>query len=1494
MTIPESPSPKTARSGVVLGLLVAVFALLQCWDYSRAYPGDDLLIYWAAGRQLTETEDLYSAEGWQQVEDAISAQTGEAGDQRSGAVRPAWPKLSGTPFLYAVFRAASTGDYSHDQFWFRLFQLIATGLGIYVWARVFGHGPTLALLAVVLFTVGFEPLRSSLRAGNLGQLQLLLLALCAVIPRRRNGGLGEVAVGCMLGLAVMFKPNLAACALMFLVVRVVDQRWRALTHSVGGLALGSGCAALFTSVVAGSHATWPHWLALLGEFLDSPPTIAQGNYSLAGMLAPWLGDATSPVLLLGGVCACALLLGWRARIAPGADPRRCDALALALGCVITLLSAPVAWLHYYQLAVPVALFCLYARRHRNGGADGPAWMGLVGAAVVMLSLRPILLLGDPGGPTAYAALTIGGTWLLGLAAFVAVIRAPALAGDDESRPDLPLFTRLGEWLALPWRPGLLLLLVGGLVYASALDGGFHLDDTYRVVENPAIRQVSLSQDLSDPGTSSSNPRIVQFRPLMPWSFSLNYAAHGLSTFGYHLVNLAFHLISAWLLFALACELLLHWSGRRLRERRARLWALAAALLFCVHPVSGLVVNYISARDLVMMQCFSLAALLTYVRMRRLGESPRRWALVLVCFGAALLSKTNAAVFPVIVLLFEVVLARRSFRDRRLWTGVAAPAVLVAAFVGYGVFVLGFVESATAQGPESPLVYGLTQLRVHLTHYLANWIWPWKLGAAPAVNVAYSLTSLSVWSGLLLIVASLAAAFAWRRRQPLLTFSILSYWVMLAPTSSVLPLHHFVAHYRPYPGSPFLLIGVVFAAGTLLHRRARLAVATTVISACALASLAQNAVWKTEQSLWKHSVAVGGDHIAQLNYAMSIEDRTDPRIRQHLEQALALYPEYVFAHINLAIHRIRVGDVEAGLTALRSAETRYPGWPEVPFWLGTMLSRQARHDEAAQAFARAVQIDPQQLSLQYAAAREHQVAGLVAESLPYLDVCERLQSGYKDIDFLRGFALQDAGLDEQAIASYRKHLAADPDHGQSHFNLGYALMKTDRSGEAIPHFLRVLELTPDSRAAALHLAHCRTAVAEGEEREPPVGASSNDASAPDGAAPRRPAVPAGSMRWQAPAPSDELSEALSDDLARLAEIGYVTGVTVAGEAAGVSRYDPDAASPGLNLYLSGDAPAAYLMTMEGDVVHQWRLSFDEAFPDADPSLLGLDGTQYWRRAHLFENGDLLVIFDYLGLVRIDRDSQLLWAIPLAAHHDLFVTDERIHVLSESVGVVAAVREESPVREDFITTLDHRGNVLGQLSILQAFLHTPFAQVLDALPAHDDIFHTNTIQVLDGSHAGRSEVFAAGNVLVSLRNLNRIAIVDPEQQAVVWSMAGGWQEQHDPLLLENGNMLIFDNRTGGAPSRIVEFDPLGQSVAWTFDGTAEQSFFSERMGTVQRLPNGNTLIAESFVGRALEVTADQRIVWQFDNPARTGDHTPLVAILPDIVRVDPTYTSSWLNL
>ena len=90
------------------------------------------------------------------------------------------------------------------------------------------------------------------------------------------------------------------------------------------------------------------------------------------------------------------------------------------------------------------------------------------------------------------------------------------------------------------------------------------------------------------------------------------------------------------------------------------------------------------------------------------------------------------------------------------------------------------------------------------------------------------------------------------------------------------------------------------------------------------------------------------------------------------------------------------------------------------------------------------------------------------------------------------------------------------------------------------------------------------------------------------------------------------------------------------------------------------------------------------------------------------------------------------------------------------------------------------------------------------------------------------------------------------------------QHEPSALDNGNILIFDNRGDNGDSRVVEFDPLTNKSEWVFTGSDERRFYTETCGTCQRLPNGNTLITESEAGRAFEVSPNKLIVWEFVSP------------------------------
>lgn len=321
-------------------------------------------------------------------------------------------------------------------------------------------------------------------------------------------------------------------------------------------------------------------------------------------------------------------------------------------------------------------------------------------------------------------------------------------------------------------------------------------------------------------------------------------------------------------------------------------------------------------------------------------------------------------------------------------------------------------------------------------------------------------------------------------------------------------------------------------------------------------------------------------------------------------------------------------------------------------------------------------------------------------------------------------------------------------------------------------------------------------------------------------------------------------------------------------------DAAAVAPGLNLYLSGHAAEAVLMDREGRILHRWRHPLRRLWPDlgSDPRMAKLE---YWRRAWLFPNGDLLAIYEGLGIVKLDARSNVLWRRRGGFHHDLQVLEDgRIWVLDRD--------PRGGVLEDFVTVLDPRGRVVRRISLLQAFERSRFAPLLGRMERTGDVLHTNTLEVLDGRYprpAGLAPAFWKGNVLLSVLKLDALAVLDPEREEIVWARTGSWRRQHQPTLLDDGGLLLFDNRgAGGGRSRVIELDPRTLEVRWQYG-----ELFSKTLGSCQRLPNGNTLITESENGRALEVTREGRIVWEFHNPHRAGERKELVAVLFEMLRL-----------
>lgn len=360
-----------------------------------------------------------------------------------------------------------------------------------------------------------------------------------------------------------------------------------------------------------------------------------------------------------------------------------------------------------------------------------------------------------------------------------------------------------------------------------------------------------------------------------------------------------------------------------------------------------------------------------------------------------------------------------------------------------------------------------------------------------------------------------------------------------------------------------------------------------------------------------------------------------------------------------------------------------------------------------------------------------------------------------------------------------------------------------------------------------------------------------------------------------------------------------------EARGVTVYDPARVQPGYTLYSSGHEATAYLLSPDGTVAHQWHRPYSTIWHEDSGVLDPLpDANVYFRRLWPFPNGDLLAIYEGAGdtpygygMVKLDRDSNVIWTYFGRTHHDFDVAaDGRIYALTHEnrSKVIDGLEHLASTRlDDYLDILSPDGRLVKRVSLLEAVANSPFVHLIHSVPAHSvaDPLHVNTVKVLTPDTARALPGTKPGQVLLSLRNIGALIVVDVDAETTVWALRGPWYGQHDPDVLPNGNILIFDNvgnfmRPGGK-SRVLEVDPRTAGVVWSYVGTEDRPFDSDIRADQERLANGNTLINESNGGRILEVTREGDIVWEFINPVRRGTHQELLPIIAGTSHVSPDF-------
>ncbi len=340
-------------------------------------------------------------------------------------------------------------------------------------------------------------------------------------------------------------------------------------------------------------------------------------------------------------------------------------------------------------------------------------------------------------------------------------------------------------------------------------------------------------------------------------------------------------------------------------------------------------------------------------------------------------------------------------------------------------------------------------------------------------------------------------------------------------------------------------------------------------------------------------------------------------------------------------------------------------------------------------------------------------------------------------------------------------------------------------------------------------------------------------------------------------------------------------------------DPTQMSPGNTLICFG-IDAAILIDANGNTIHKWYLPYSQAWPNPPhvPAPVP-DMLTFFIDAEAFPNGDLLAIYHAYddtpygyGMVKMDKDSKVIWKLNLNAHHDMYVAhDNRIYTLTQEYQDNNFLPQlsyyQSPFLTDSIRILSPDGALLDTIPVVAAFMGTPYEQMLyrkfePMAYKTNDYTHTNSVMVLENDIAAKFPMFKPGQILVSVRNLETLAVIDPETRKVVWAMRGIWKAQHEAQFMDNGNIMLFDNQgydDGSVGeerrSRVMEVNPATGEIPWAYTGDAHQKFYSSYRGSEQILPNGNVMAMETFPGhQLLEVTPDQEVVWRFSVKADEG--------------------------
>ena len=600
----------------------------------------------------------------------------------------------------------------------------------------------------------------------------------------------------------------------------------------------------------------------------------------------------------------------------------------------------------------------------------------------------------------------------------------------------------------------ILIVSGLLVYINSFSGAFVFDDIKAIVANQRIRNLlPLTESMTGPMESA-----LRDRPIVSLTLAINYALGGLDAWNFHAFNLLIHILTGLTLFGIIRRTFL---SRRLAarfDRQATGLAFASALLWIVHPIQTESVTYIIQRSESLAGLFYLLTLYCFIRggsylvIAKSGATADQTSnnaghrqpstvnrqLSSLWLGLSFLfcalgmgTKSVMITAPLMVIIYDAIFISGSPREafKNHWPFFISLAatwliqILIILRTDYG-----DLKSL------SPTAYFLTQPGVIL-HLIRLSFWPHPLCLDYGWPLAHRIRE--ILPPAMLIGALLWATIWGLIKRPTLGFLGIWFFLILAPTSTILPLEDPIFEHRLYLSLAAFTTLAVLAAYTLLRRvrskKRRIILGCVLLTATTIIlgyrTHVRNRIYQSPLVLWQSIVDQRPEH-ARGHYNLGLElskvGKREAAIVEYRE-AVRLKPDYSDAYNNLGAALVEGGNALEAIRHYGQALRTKPQFWEARYNMGIALSSLKKYREAEICFQEVIRIQPTFAPAYHQAAEELWKMDQIDQALPYYRKAIRLNPAYREILYNRGVELSNRGDQGPALSIFQTILYVYPDY-----------------------------------------------------------------------------------------------------------------------------------------------------------------------------------------------------------------------------------------------------------------------------------------------------------------------------------------------------------------------------------------------------------------------------------------------------------------------------------